>query len=210
MVCAIILVIIVKQQSARALLGGLTLEELNLGNNIRILRTRKNLSLREAARMSEITPSMLSQIETGQVGPSINTLRAIANTLNVPIACLFKEATGETVVVRESSRPIMGRKDDSDTHYELLVPDTNGEISMSIIALPPHSYSSHDGRIHDGEEVAYMLSGQQVELEIDTATYTLYPGDSARIRAGSFHRYYNPTDEAAQVIFALRLTSGAF
>lgn len=159
--------------------------------------------------MSEITPSMLSQIETGQVGPSINTLRAIANTLNVPIACLFKEATGETVVVRESSRPIMGRKDDSDTHYELLVPDTNGEISMSIIALPPHSYSSHDGRIHDGEEVAYMLSGQQVELEIDTATYTLYPGDSARIRAGSFHRYYNPADEAAQVIFALRLTSGA-
>ena len=57
------------------------MDAFNLGKRIQAIRGDKGLSIRKVAGMAGITPSMLSQIESGQVNPSINTLRAIAQTL---------------------------------------------------------------------------------------------------------------------------------
>ena len=184
------------------------MDELNLGKRIRSLRTKKNMSLRDLAKLSNITPSMLSQIENDQATPSIKTLRIIADGLSIPVYCLFRTEQRDDIVVRRDQRPVMGQQSDTDAFYELLVPDNNGQLSFSIIHLPPHAYSTPDGRSHRGEEVAYIISGEAVEVEIDAQTYELYPGDSVRIPAGTFHRYYNPSCKDAEVIFALDIRGG--
>lgn len=58
---------------------------LQLGQKIKGYRTRKNLTIKELAAQSEITSSMLSQIERGQANPSLNTIRLLSKALHEPM-----------------------------------------------------------------------------------------------------------------------------
>src|SRR3954471_1052799 len=60
-----------------------------VGPELRARRTAKGLSLRALARKLEISPSALSQIETGKSRPSVSTLYAIVSELGMSLAELF-------------------------------------------------------------------------------------------------------------------------
>lgn len=63
--------------------GELTDTGLNLGEKIRLIRNDKNLSLQELADKAGISLSYLSEIERGTVYPALNTLKRVADGLNV-------------------------------------------------------------------------------------------------------------------------------
>lgn len=63
-----------------------------VGKIIRKHRQWKELSLAELADMSGIHRNYLSEIERGIHDPSIKTLAKIANSLDIPISQIFKEA----------------------------------------------------------------------------------------------------------------------
>jgi transcriptional regulator with XRE-family HTH domain len=48
-----------------------------LGPRLRALRLSRGLSLRELARRLDLSPSTISQIETGKLQPSVRTLYAL-------------------------------------------------------------------------------------------------------------------------------------
>ena len=60
-----------------------------LGERIKALRMERELQQRQLAEKAGLTPSMVSQIESGRLTPSLNTLGKIAAALGVPIATLF-------------------------------------------------------------------------------------------------------------------------
>src|SRR4051794_3467380 len=60
-----------------------------VGQELRARRTAKGLSLRALARRLEISPSALSQIETGKSRPSVSTLYAIVSELGMSLDELF-------------------------------------------------------------------------------------------------------------------------
>jgi transcriptional regulator with XRE-family HTH domain len=62
---------------------------LGIGEKLRAARLDQNLSLRELAARAEVSPSLLSQIETGKVNPSVRSLHSIADALSVPIDHFF-------------------------------------------------------------------------------------------------------------------------
>ena len=49
-----------------------------IGSRLRANRTMRHLTLRELARRVGVSPSLISQIETGRSQPSVGTLYAIA------------------------------------------------------------------------------------------------------------------------------------
>ena len=63
--------------------------EARIGREIRSLRNRLGLTSGELARSSQISPGMLSKIETGQISASLGTFEAIARALNVSVASIF-------------------------------------------------------------------------------------------------------------------------
>ena len=63
-----------------------------LGQAIRSLRVRKGLSQRELARLSDITPSFLSQVESEHRTASLTVLRRIAKAMGVTPEVLIWEA----------------------------------------------------------------------------------------------------------------------
>lgn len=179
------------------------MEELNIGKKVQELRTQNNLSVRKLSSLAGITPSMLSQIENEQVNPSINTLRAISSVLNVPLYRFFQDNCSDSPVVTPSSRTTIGKKDEPDVLYELLTPDTRGNIEFCMMVIPPDKSSYSEPRSHIGEEVAFLYSGESVNLEIDGRLCVLRQGDSVRIPPESKHIWFNPGNTPVQVIFAI-------
>lgn len=178
------------------------MDELNIGKKLQEFRKLRGMTLREVADRTGITASMLSQMERDLVNPSINTLKAISKTLDVPLFRFFKEEMGPSLVVREGMRKTIGWPEQHDVQYDLLTPDVSGSIEFCLMKLPSRCDSGKANQRHDGEEVAYVLSGP-VSLTIEGDEVCLNSGDSVRIPAGSEHRWENPGEEEAQVIFAV-------
>jgi len=177
-------------------------ENQELGSRIAKVRTSQKLTLRQLAGQIDVSASLLSQIEKGRISPSLPTLRAIAQALNVPLFTFFLEemATTDLVVRAGTGKKIV--LPEVNLEYSLLTPDLSGSIEMALLKVPPHCNSSDVLFSHSGEEVAYVSTGQLC-LTLDEQTVHLGPGDSVKIPAGTRHKWENKTDKEAIVIFAV-------
>src|SRR5437762_9963045 len=64
----------------------------DLGPRLRAIRLRQGVGLRELARRLDLSPSSISQIETGKIRPSVRTLYALASEFGVTVdEVLFNE-----------------------------------------------------------------------------------------------------------------------
>lgn len=80
--------------------------EQRLGPELKRVREASGISLRTLAERAGFSLSFISQLENGQVSPSIASLEQIAATLNVTLADLFATPeTSEVVLVRADERP---------------------------------------------------------------------------------------------------------
>ena len=65
--------------------------EIRIGEEVRRIRKSLGLTLAELASAASLSAGMLSKIENGAISPSLDTLSALARSLNVPIAQFFIE-----------------------------------------------------------------------------------------------------------------------
>src|SRR5581483_4104638 len=74
-----------------------------LGARLRQIRLRNGVGLRELARRLDLSPSAISQIETGKMQPSVRTLYAFASAFGVPVdEVLFEREPGVEVAPDKS------------------------------------------------------------------------------------------------------------
>ena len=60
-----------------------------IGPRIRAERARREVTIRALARVVGVSPSLISQIETGKSQPSVSTLYGITSTLGLSLEDLF-------------------------------------------------------------------------------------------------------------------------
>jgi transcriptional regulator with XRE-family HTH domain len=162
----------------------------SLGERIRKQRKTKKLTLAQMAERCNISSSFLSQIERNQAAPSVTTLHAIADTLDVSAASFFTATDsgsdgGEegTPVKRDSAKVVRSNQrktlmyPGSDIRNELLTPDLQGDIQMMWIVIPPGTDANNEPFTHVGEECSVILQGS-LEIWIGDERYSLGPGDS--------------------------------
>ncbi|AZG46125.1 helix-turn-helix domain-containing protein [Gordonia insulae] len=65
-----------------------------VGNRIAAIRADRGFSLSELARRARIGKGSLSEIESGQRNPTLDTLYAVAGPLGVPLTALLDEDAG--------------------------------------------------------------------------------------------------------------------
>ncbi|WP_285766971.1 cupin domain-containing protein [Peribacillus sp. SI8-4] len=176
------------------------MENIDIGKKVEKYRKAKGLSNRELARLSEITPSMLSQIERGLANPSIQTLKVLAKNLDVPTFSFFIEETNTAdLVVKSNHRKKMTIENIS---YELVSPDFTGTLATAIMNIPPESASSEKLLDHKGEEVAFVLKGK-IKVHLNEEEHILEAGDSVKIPAYMKHKWENNFSQHAIVLFSV-------
>ncbi|MDP0506908.1 MAG: helix-turn-helix domain-containing protein [Fusobacterium sp. JB019] len=178
-------------------------KEINVGLAIKNIRKQKKIFLKDVAEKSGISSSMLSQIEKGNANPSLNTIKAIADVLEVPLFKLFLENTEEEnkiQILKKEDRKIISTK---NVNYELISPGIPTELEvMKMIFNDKFSESSLEPKEHKGEEIALVLKGM-VKIIIENNSAIMEEGDSVHIPASKAHKWINLSDDKSIVIFAV-------
>lgn len=64
---------------------------MDVGKNIRVIRTKAGLRQKKLAKMLGVSASYLSQVEGGKRNPSFSFIRSFSERLNVPMGLIFLE-----------------------------------------------------------------------------------------------------------------------
>src|ERR671937_2929890 len=83
----------------------------DVGRRIRAHREESKVSLRELARRLDISPSAISQIETGKSRPSVSTLYSIVTELGMSLDELFSGDGSKAGVRRAPAEPRLAPAD---------------------------------------------------------------------------------------------------
>lgn len=114
------------------------MENIDIGKKVEKFRKEKGYSSRELAKIADITPSMLSQIERGLANPSIQTLKVLAKALDVPtFSFLLEETNTEDLVVRYNERKKWLLKTSPMNYYPLILPGHWQQRSCISSPIPP-------------------------------------------------------------------------
>src|ERR1051325_9121343 len=97
-----------------------------IGEKLRTVRQERQMSLRELANKADVSASMLSQIETGKVFPSVRSLYGIANALGVSVDYFFPEQNNGQVAAEVPAAATLGVM----TASELRDARVNGSAGM--------------------------------------------------------------------------------
>jgi transcriptional regulator with XRE-family HTH domain len=180
------------------------------GNEIRLLRTAKRMTLHELAKASGRSPGHLSQIERGAIEPTLSVLQSIADALGVELGFFFPAEPGannkeRNVVVRSQTRRRLSRTysfDTAEIGFEdfLLSADLGLDLCMGLARVAPGGATNPGGMTNESHHCGYILSGQ-VELHLDDERFLLRDGDSFSFDGRREHVLRNPTDMVAEVIW---------
>jgi len=177
-----------------------------VGTHIRRLRKGRRMSLRALAGEADFSPSFISQVENGQVSPSISSMEKIAGALGVTMGEFFAAAAeGEGgQVVRAAGRAAIG-SGWSSAEIEALSPmKASQKLEPVLITLAPGGRSGKHPYPHPREEFAFVLEGE-VELTLGPERHVLAGGDAAMILPKELRLWENSSAQAARVlIVALR------
>ena len=131
----------------------------DLRGKLRALRTVQGLTLEDLARSVGLSKSALSQIESGRIDPSLETLRRLVQAQKVTLASLFEtRAAVDDRVVRHDQRKVF-RIPRNQLRYELLSPDLVGKrVEFLRVELDP-AKGEKPAYAHEGEESASSSAG---------------------------------------------------
>lgn len=173
--------------------------ELHLGQKIRQLRIKNNLTQEELANRCELSKGFISQLESDQTSPSIATLVDILESLGTDIGKFFGEEVNEQIVFTYDDVFV---KENSELGHTInwIVPNSQkNKMEPILLELAPGGRSSLEDP-HEGEEFGYVISGRIV-LMIGESKYKAKKGDTFYFKPSVPHYIYNTGKTDARVIW---------
>lgn len=171
-----------------------------LQQNLRVIRTRRQMTLEELANAAGLTRGYLSLVERGLKVPSISALLKIASALEVNLAQLFDaEATAAPKYTVYKSDPA-GTLSDGASMLTPLAPHMSRKLMEPFLLRPPFKQSTI-GR-HHGDEMLFILSGQ-IELILAGEKIVLSVGESIYFGAEQEHVLRSIGSELAEVLVVI-------
>lgn len=169
-----------------------------IGRKLKDLRNRNGLTQQELADRTELTKGFISQLERGQVSPSVVTLMDLIECLGSTPAEFFKKDENEQVVF--SPNDYFVKKDDAGNECTWLVPPAQKfEMEPLYVTIQPKSTLEED-KPHAGEEFGYVISGR-INVYFGDHVYHVKAGESFYYRTTRDHRISNPGTREAKFIW---------
>lgn len=188
----------------------------SLGRRLRTAREAEGIGLRELARRVGVSASLVSQIETDKVHPSVDTLYAVVAELGVSMDHVVfgserpsRENGGDGAATIAAGAPLVQRADDRDTatfgsgvRWERLTPTAVPGTEFLYVVYEPGAESSAAGTYqrHAGREWSIVLRGT-LHVAVAFDEYVLGAGDSITYDSTVPHRLTNRGDEPVHALW---------
>ncbi len=201
---------------------------MKLGDKLKSIRLEKSMTLEEVSQKSEVSKSLLSQIERNISVPTVITLERITKAYGIATSRLFLEL--ERGVQRSTPHPSkkkkavnLGTKENafrsknmavvrkgdrkklilprSETEYELLSPDLQRKIEFITVHFPVGAKITEFFN-HRGEECGVILKGK-LKGFIGDEVVVLEEGDSIYFDSSIPHRWESVGEGEMKAIWAI-------
>ncbi|SJZ49659.1 helix-turn-helix domain-containing protein [Megasphaera cerevisiae] len=161
-----------------------------IAKNVKTIRENKKLTLDAAAKQTEVSRSMLAQIEKGEVNPTISVLWKIANGYKVSFTSLVENHNQEPLIIRAEDVAPLVEDDGKYINYPAFPFQEDKLFETYRIQIEPHGFLSARPHMAGTEEYITVFSGR-VEIITAEKTFQLGEGDSLRFFADAPHSYQN-------------------
>lgn len=168
--------------------------------NLQTWRQRRGMSVSALARAAGVSKSTVSELERHNSNPSLDTLWALANALNIPLGLLFSdhdEATA-TRVVRSDDPPPVALEQPGYVARLMAGWTGDGEIEVYVLRIGEGVRRESASHGFGVVEHAMPLKGR-VDVGVAGDSAVLERGDLITFRADQPH-HYEALDGPAMVI----------
>ncbi|MDR1656813.1 MAG: cupin domain-containing protein [Deltaproteobacteria bacterium] len=171
-----------------------------IGLVIRRLRYENALTLQQLADRTSLTAAYISKLENEKVSPSIQTLKTIADALNVSMTEFFEnDLINDPCINPPSSWTqilVKGWKADVRQMVKLV---GNKKMQPFFTVIPPKG-GAHKHYAHPGEELVYVLEGI-LTLDLNGKSSKIGAGSLAYFSALVPHTWVNNTSKPVKMIW---------
>jgi transcriptional regulator with XRE-family HTH domain len=149
-----------------------------VGQRLKAVRKEMEMTLKEVAEASGMSPTHISEIERGKTSPTVGALRKIASALGKDTAYFVEdEPLPRVSVVKKEDRETVLLKGVGDafvTGRSLTSGIPAGRVTLVLVE--ESSGGSMACTPHDGEEALVVLQGQALAT-VDGSDYSVEVGD---------------------------------
>jgi len=146
---------------------------------LRSLRNTLGLSLDELAARTNLSPSVISRVETGKRTISLDILLPLATALQVDLDALLEVSSDDDVVIRPTPS-----SSESRTTWMLSRP-TASVIAVKM-RIEPTDTTEGQQRVHPGHDWFFVITGR-VRLSLGERDITVEAGESAEFSTMTPH-----------------------
>jgi transcriptional regulator with XRE-family HTH domain len=172
-----------------------------VGGNVRRLRERAGLSLRELAAQARVSTSTLSNIESALGNPGVETLVQVAGALGVPFSELVLPHEPD-VRVQRADEGVLVRAEAADFTSRLLVAASGRSVTeVYETTMEPGQVYHAEPHLPGVTESVIVMRGR-MRVGPPGADVELGPGDRASFAADQVH-IYEALAKGTQVVLVL-------
>ena len=158
---------------------------MDIGSSLKKIRLHKEYTITEVAQRINISVSLLSQIESGKITPSLQSLEELLKFYAVNFSDFFRQVEQKKYIyVRESEAETMVNADHG-VKLTLLASKLQNNALESFIVDLSSGADMQLARLDDeinGERILYGISGT-VETLLDGESFTINKGDSINFKS---------------------------
>jgi transcriptional regulator with XRE-family HTH domain len=184
-----------------------------MGHEIRTLRRLRGMTMTELANKVGKTVGFLSQIERGLSRPSLITLQALGDALDVPVGWLFSNAERGGQAAGAEARYVVRRNQRRKLSYSMLAstdylgmedylatPDLNRSMAIGVTTFHPGSTTGDEPEVLRFDLINFIRLGR-LELSVDDEIVMLDVGDTFYLPSATPYRLRNTGAEPAEIIW---------
>lgn len=167
-----------------------------IGVTLKNLRKERNMTLKGLAEQTDVSISFLSQVERGKSSVTLESLRKIADALNVDPSLFFANETEKTGWATRLER----------FHYQDLSHGVKEANLVPMLVTMKPADSEGNPFAHSGYEFLFVVEGV-LTVEVDDARTELTEQQSILFDARKKHYWFNLTDQDVRFLLVSSKTN---
>jgi transcriptional regulator with XRE-family HTH domain/KaiC/GvpD/RAD55 family RecA-like ATPase len=177
----------------------------DIGDRLKALRLQKGVSQTKLARLTGVTASTISQIESNLIFPSLPALFRMAEIMSVDVSAILGDVhhqSRKVVFPNTEAQPAkLSASSKPEVKALLLAP---GKIELAaephLIEIAAHRKLNGHFSAHKGPELGYVLSGS-ARLTVDNTQHTAQTGDTIYLARETPQQWENPGPEPLRLFW---------
>ncbi|EHH68855.1 cupin domain-containing protein [Gluconobacter morbifer] len=174
---------------------------MDLGARLRFVRTARNLSQRELAKRTGVTNSTISLIESGDMNPSVGTLKRVLDGIAISMGEFFSIELEQEEKYFYKASELMELGQNGVSLRQIGQTQIGRTLQVLHERYDPGAATGRTLYAHEGEESGIILRGA-MEITVGEQKQVLKPGDAYYFDSRKPHRFRCVSEEACELISA--------